>query len=413
MAMPAGIAVGMTPALARVARGQLCTGCGLCAAITPAITMAMQPPGYARPVQNGPISPAEDAAIAAVCPGLVIDETGLPAAPVVDPLWGRSHFTGTGHALDPKLRHQASSGGVLSALLVHMLESGMIDFIVQTSADPARPTANRTTASTSAADVFAAAGSRYTASSPLADLETWLARDGRFAFVGKPCDVTALRARARHDPRIDAKVPIMLAFFCAAIPSAAGTGRILDKLGVAPTDVASFRYRGDGWPGYATATRHDGTTARMTYASSWGDILSKEIQFRCKICPDAVGNSADIACADAWDADEKGYPSFAEQDGRSLVIARSPAGLALLDAARNSGAIATEPLEMAAIAAMQPSQARRKREIRARLAAMAVTGRPRPDYRGVNLAAAAAQASLGQQLRSFAGLVRRFIQGRT
>jgi coenzyme F420 hydrogenase subunit beta len=403
----------MTPALARVARGQLCTGCGLCAAITPAITMAMQPPGYARPVQSGPVSAAEDAAIAAACPGLVIDETDLAPAPVVDPLWGRSHFTGTGHALDPALRHQASSGGVLSALLTHMLETGMVDFVVQTGADPARPTANITTASTSSAQIFAAAGSRYTASSPLADLETWLAHGGRFAFVGKPCDVSALRARARHDPRIDARVPVMLAFFCAAIPSAAGTDRILEQLGVAPDDVAAFRYRGDGWPGYATATRHDGTTARMTYAASWGDILSKEIQFRCKICPDAVGNAADIACADAWDADEKGYPSFVEQDGRSLVIARSETGLALLDAARRAGAIATQPLEIAAIAAMQPSQARRKREIRARLAAMAVVGRPRPRYAGVNIAAAAAQAGLGQQLRSFAGLVRRLLQGRT
>ncbi|PZN92116.1 MAG: hypothetical protein DCF31_17665, partial [Alphaproteobacteria bacterium] len=260
--------------------------------------------------------------------------------------------------------------------------------------------------------ILAAAGSRYAPSAPLAELETWLAR-GRFAFVGKPCDVTALRARARTDPRIAAQVPLMLAFFCAGIPSAAGTGRILDKLGAKPEDVAAFRYRGDGWPGFATATLHDGSTRRMSYADSWGDILSKEVQFRCKICPDAVGNMADIACADAWYGDDRGYPSFAEQDGRSLVIARTAAGLALLDAARATAVVTTEPLAMAEIIRMQPSQARRKRQILSRLAAMAVARRPIPRYRGLQLWQAAALESPLAQARSFAGLLRRFIQGRT
>jgi coenzyme F420 hydrogenase subunit beta len=168
----------------------------------------------------------------------------------------------------------------------------------------------------------------------------------------------------------------MLAFFCAGIPSAAGTGRILDRLGVKPDDVATFRYRGDGWPGFATATLKDGSQKRMSYADSWGDILSKEVQFRCKICADAIGNSADVACADAWIGDEKGYPSFEEQDGRSLIIARSANGKAVLDAARAAGRIETQPLDMAQIALMQPAQARRKKEIVSRLAAVAMTGRP-------------------------------------
>ncbi len=403
-----------SPALARVARGKLCTGCGLCAAIAPdAVRIAMQPPGWLRPEQTAPVSPDAEAAIAAACPGLVVDERDAPPAPVNDPLWGPAQFVGTGHASDAALRHQASSGGVLSALLVHALETGVVDFVVQVSAHKRQPIGNRTSVSVNAADIFAAAGSRYAPSSPLAGLEVWLARPGRFAFVGKPCDVTALRARARQDPRIAEKVPLMLAFFCAGMPSAAGTRRILDKLGVAEPDVAAFRFRGDGWPGFATATLKDGTSRRMSYADSWGDILAKEVQFRCKICPDATGNVADIACADAWYGDERGYPSFDEQDGRSLVMARTPAGLALLDGARKAGALVTEPLAIAEIAKMQPAQARRKKQILSRLAAMAVALKPRPDYRGLQLAAAARQDTLKAQARSFAGLLRRFLQGRS
>lgn len=402
------MSVPASPALARVAKGRLCTGCGLCAGIaSAAITMTMQPPGYLRPLQAAPLTAEQETGIAAACPALVVD-----GAADADALWGPALFVGTGFATDKALRHRASSGGVISALLTHALAAGSIDFVVQTGADAAIPFANHTGAASDAAAILAAAGSRYAPSAPLAELENWLQR-GRFAFVGKPCDVAALRARALHDPRIDAQVPLMLSFFCAGIPSAAGTRRVLDRLGVAPDDVASFRFRGDGWPGFATATRHDGTSERMSYADSWGDILSKEVQFRCKICADAVGTSADIACADAWYGDDRGYPSFEEQDGRSLVMVRTATGMALLDAARDAGAIATEPLAITEIVKMQPHQARRKRQVLSRLAAMAVAGRPRPRYRDLQLWKAAVQDSPLAQLRSFAGLLRRLMQGRT
>ncbi len=401
----------MSQSLARVARADTCSGCGLCAAIAPAaITMAMQPPGYLRPSIQGSVTPEADAAIADACPGLVIDP--VPAAPMQDPLWGPAIEVATGHATDDSLRYKASSGGAISALVIHAMNSGLVDFVVQTGADPAQPLANETRATTSAAQVADAAGSRYPASAPLERLEDWLARPGRFAFVGKPCDVAALRARARTDPRIAEKVPLMLAFFCAGIPSAAGTRRILKRLEVEEQDVAAFRYRGDGWPGFATATRIDGSTARMSYADSWGQILSKEVQFRCKICPDAVGGHADVAAADAWYGDDRGYPSFEEQDGRSLIMARTPAGVALLASARTAGTIATTPLAITEIIRMQPHQARRKRQLLARLAAMAAVRRPRPRFSGNQLAEAARGEPLLSQAKAFAGLVRRFLQGR-
>lgn len=400
-----------TPFLRRVEKADTCSGCGLCAAISPAIRMTDRPPGYARPQQTGPVAAADDAAIAAACPAIVVDERDRPHD-ADEPLWGPARFIGTGHATDPALRRQASSGGVISVLLAHALESGLVDFVVQTGADPDRPLGNRTGISHSRDDIMASAGSRYTASSPLERLEEWLALPGRVAFVGKPCDVTALRARARTDPRIDDRIPLMLAFFCAGIPSAAGTRRIIERLGAKPDDVASFRYRGDGWPGFATARLKDGSTRTMSYADSWGSILSKEVQFRCKICPDAVGAAADVACADAWYGDDRGYPSFEEAEGRSLVMARTPAGLTLVDSARAAGQLATEPLAVGEIIKMQPHQARRKRQVLSRLLAMRVVGRPVPAYRGVALREAAAREPLLAQAKSFAGLVRRFVQGR-
>lgn len=397
--------------LDRVARGHLCAGCGLCASLGgSSVTMTTVAPGFARPVQHDRLSNAQEAAIAVTCPAISIDEN--TEAPNDDPLWGPWHFTGTGYATDQALRHQASSGGVLSAVLTHALAAGVVDRVIETGMNPTAPLGNTTIIARDAATIFAAAGSRYASSSPLRDIDRMLDEPGKFAFVGKPCDVSALRALARIDPRVDAKIPLMLAFFCAGVPSGNGARRILAAIDALEDQVVAFRYRGNGWPGDATATLADGSTRSMGYNDSWGDILSKEVQFRCKICPDAVGSGADIACADAWYGDDDGYPSFSEQPGRSLIMTRTARGDAFLKAAVAATAIVIEPLNTAEIARMQPSQARRKREILARLAAMAVAGRPLPRYRGVKLIAAARQASPLQQFRSFAGLLRRFALGR-
>jgi coenzyme F420 hydrogenase subunit beta len=399
-----------------VRAGRLCAGCGGCAAVAPAkIEMALAPPGYARPVQRAPLTETEERTVAAICPGLGLDQAAA-AARADDPLWGPHLGVWTGHAADPGLRHAASSGGALSALLVHLLEAGLesgaVEFVLQTAADPANPLGNRTVLSRTAAEVTAAAGSRYAPSAPLAGIEAHLAAGRRFAFVGKPCDVAALRALARIDPRVDACIPITLSFFCAGVPAQAGAEAVLDRLGVRPEEVAAFRYRGNGWPGAAVATLRDGAERRMSYHDSWGGILSGHVQFRCKICPDGTGGAADLVCADAWECDERGYPLFAEAEGVSLVMARTEAGKALLDAAVGAGRLSLEPFPLAGIAAMQPGQRERKRALLARLLALGLLMRPAPRYRGFRLLAAARQAALRSHFRNVLGTARRVLLGR-
>ncbi|PZQ55160.1 MAG: hypothetical protein DI570_22480, partial [Phenylobacterium zucineum] len=310
-----------SPTVERVVRGELCTGCGLCAAVAPgAIRMEDETPGYARPVQTGGVSAEAEATIAGSCPGAVVAE--WDGAPNIHPYWGPWRQVLTGAATDPDVRFEGSSGGAISALLIHALESGLVDRVLHIAADPDAPTRNVTAISRSRDEILARAGSRYTASSPMAAIEAALEEGGSFAFVGKPCDASALRRLALRDPRVARQVPVVLSFFCGGIPSHAGVGRILKTLGVQAAEVTDFRYRGRGWPGQCVATTTD-RSAEMSYADSWGGHLSKEVQFRCKICPDAVGGVADIACADAWYGDDAGYPSFAEQEGRSLIMART------------------------------------------------------------------------------------------
>ncbi|HEX9858223.1 MAG TPA: Coenzyme F420 hydrogenase/dehydrogenase, beta subunit C-terminal domain [Paracoccaceae bacterium] len=400
-----------SPVLNKVLKGGLCSGCGACAALAQgAVAMRISEQGFLRPVQSGPLSQQQEHRIALTCPGVGLRQQ--PDGRSDHPLWGPFIGMYSGHATDPGLRRTASSGGGLSALLVYLLETGAVDHVLQVAADPDLPIGNRTVLSSHRNSILAAAGSRYAPSAPLAGLEPYLASGHQYAFVGKPCDVAALQAMKRFDDRVAQRFPYLLSFFCAGVPSLAGAREVLAGLGVAEADVAQFRYRGDGWPGFATATLADGSQKQMSYADSWGGILSRHVQFRCKICPDGTGGFADVVCADAWEADENGYPVFTERDGVSLIVGRTEKGEALIRAAAADGRLEITRFAAAGLAAIQPGQTGKRRYTLSRLLALRVLGRPAPSYRGFHLLRNAAAAGLWANVRNFLGTARRIVLGR-
>jgi coenzyme F420 hydrogenase subunit beta len=387
-------------------RGDLCTGCGACVALAPGkLDLAMASPGFLRPVQRDTLSDAEEGAISRTCPGL--GQKVIAAGRSDSVLWGPYVSMQTGWATDPAVRFAGASGGGLSALLIYLLQSESVDAVIQIAADPEMPIGNVTVVSTDASGVLASAGSRYAASAPLAGLLALVADGRRYAFVGKPCDAAALRAMCDADSKLAAAVPVILSFFCAGVPSQTGGLAVLTALDVDPRRVTNFRYRGNGWPGRATARLDDGSEHSMTYHESWGNILSKHVQHRCKICADGTGVAADLVCGDAWESDAEGYPRFEEEPGISLIVARTTLGAEILAAAQAKNAIETAPFKVTDLAMIQPGQRERRRALWARLAALRLTGRPVPHYEGLQITAAALQNPFSRNIKNFFGTLRR------
>lgn len=389
-----------------VANG-LCTGCGLCAGLdgTQNVTMRMASSGHLRPVALGPLSSHATRVLEQSCPGLQVAHAPNLEAPR-HKLWGPLVASRVGFATDAPTRRQGSSGGLISAVAIWLLETGQAKFVAQVAASDTDPLRNDLRISRTKQDVISAAGSRYAPSAPLAMLRDLLARGERFVFVGKPCDVAALRQYGRHDPRVGELVVCMLSFMCAGVPSILGTHELIRKLGGEPSDVVKFRYRGDGWPGMARAEMRDGRVLETDYNSSWGQVLNRHLQFRCKICPDGTGEFADIVAADAWYGKD-GYPDFAEREGRSLILTRTHHGEELLSRAQAAGAIAFESLDVREIQGMQPYQAHRKMVVAGRwLAAWARLGKV-PRYINMGLARASMSAKKVDWLKNAVGTYRR------
>ncbi|PPG43449.1 hypothetical protein C5C17_02215 [Pseudoclavibacter sp. RFBA6] len=226
---------------------------------------------------------------------------------------------------------------------------------------------------TSRRQALASAGSRY---APVAALDG-VELDASTAVVAKPCEVAA--ARALSDDQ-GGESPVMLSFFCAGTPSQKATDSLVRKIGLEPDELTRLKYRGDGWPGFFTATDTAGKTAALSYSESWGSHLGRDLQMRCKLCVDGTGEAADIAVGDFWDTDENGYPLFAEQDGESVAIARTQRGHQLLLQAAESGAVVLEELDLDLVVPVQPLQVKRRRTLAGRLLGRRLAGYQVPKY---------------------------------
>ena len=179
--------------------------------------------------------------------------------------------------------------------------------------------------------------------------------------------------------------PVLLSFFCAGVPSQFATDDLVATLVADRGDVASVRYRGNGWPGSFVVQEAGGATRSTSYEDSWGNHLGRRLQERCKICPDGTGGHADIAVGDYWHADASGFPLFDDADGLSVAIARTERGHRLLMRSRDAGVIGLEPVELDAVAAVQPLQVKRRRTLLGRLAGRRLAARAIPRYRGFGL----------------------------
>lgn len=373
-----------------------------------AIAMRMRDDGFLRPVQVAPLPVGGDAMIEEICPGLGQRVEAMGRTD--DAMWGPYRTAWTGWSTDAEQRHRGASGGALTALLTHLLRAGVVQAVVQNAPDETDPMANRTVLTDDPASFATTAGSRYAPSAPLDALPDILADGRRVAFVGKPCDAAALATIRAKDPAVARTIPVIISFFCGGVPSAQGARDLLTALDVAPDDLAAFRYRGQGWPGRATATLHDGSTRSMSYRDSWGNVLSRHVQHRCKICADGTGMAADIVCADAWQVDARGYPLFEEEEGVSLVLARTTLGEQIALGAQAAGRLELGPFDMDTLTTIQPGQRDRRRGLRARLAALRLLRRPVPRYDGLHLAEVARQNGVRRNLRNFMGTLKRALR---
>jgi len=325
----------------------LCAGCGICQSIAgpDKIKVVKSLNGYERPVIVGDLDDATVDRIFDICPGTRIE--GLPKNEIVpetmiDNVWGPWLRIVRAWAGNPKTRFEGSTGGVLTALAQFLLTDQRVDFILHVKASTKEPIFGERHLSFSEADVLEAGGSRYGPTAPLIDIDEILARGQPFAFIGKPCDIAALRNLAYYDVRVNELVKYWLTPVCGGFMNPSSIDNFLSHAGVKRENLVSLSYRGQGCPGPMQVETLD-EVKELHYLDFWGEDESTwNIPFRCKICPDGIGEAADIAAADTWVGGSPTREGSKTDLGTNAVLLRTAAGVELFEAAAKTGAIKIE-----------------------------------------------------------------------
>jgi coenzyme F420 hydrogenase subunit beta len=399
-----------------VVRAGMCSGCGICESLAgrEAVEMHLTGEGRARPRVKLPLEPATEERLLAVCPGARVTGPAREAGTPMHPVWGPVRDVQRTWASDPAVRHRAAAGGTLTALGQHLLDTGEVDAVLHVRASASQPMCTDAQVSRTPEEALDAAQSRYGPAAPLTELHRLLDEGARIALIAKPCDISAVRNLARFDARIERQVPYMLTLFCGGVPTIQTAERIARHAGIEPDDVSVFRWRGEGWPGPTHVEARDGRTVELTYEDVWYDEdapWSYDIQFRCKVCPDAIGEVADISAPDGW-VIEDGRRVMREQPGRNLTIARTEAGERLLRSAIDAGVLDAEPSSVREIDHMHFDHLPRKLGHPARLLALAATRQPAVRVRGYRPLRMLARLGPRRAASSFLGSLRRVRGGR-
>jgi coenzyme F420 hydrogenase subunit beta len=367
----------------------LCIGCGLCEAVTGGrVKMKMTDYGSLRPTPINSFSPDEESQLLAACPGVTVEpriEPGLKS----DLVWGAYSDMRYAWAGNPDIRFRAATGGVLTALGVHLLRSKKASFILHTEVDPKQPMRSRWVFSESPEQVIASSGSRYGPAAPLAGLLKALDRDQPFAIIAKPCDLNAVHRFSKIDSRLDELCVARLVMVCGGQSRLAKSQALLEEFKIEEKDLTLFRYRGYGNPGLARIETSDGRAFEKTYLELWEDETGWQLETRCKLCPDALGEAADVAAADVWPG---GAPT-GEDAGFNGIIVRSASGKALVNAATEAGDLVLgDTITGQQLNDFQPHQVRKKEALLARFEGLIQAGLPAMETSGLRL------EELGQRL---------------
>jgi coenzyme F420 hydrogenase subunit beta len=294
---------------------QVCTFCGACVSICPRGVIATEEEKVR--LQGECISCG---LCYRFCPGREMDfdassRTYL-GSPSQDPLLGYYRFLGVGRANSEEIRQRAASGGVVTALLTHLLEQERIKGVVAVTMSEERPWQCQASLLTTSQGVKRASQSKYSLVSLDALLGKARKEEGPFAVVGLPCHVHGLR-RLQRLGSFREKFPLVIGLFCGFNLRPLATEHLIRKLGFEKEEVAHLEYRGGEWPGGFLVLGRD--SRKGFIPKNWYNYVNlMYVPRRCLTCPDLTNELADISVGDIWLEKYKG--------GWSTVIGRSSHG---------------------------------------------------------------------------------------
>jgi len=231
-----------------------------------------------------------------------------------------------GHSLDEQIRWNASSGGLVTALLIFALKNDLIDGVLVTKVDENNPLRSKPFIARTIEEICSTLGSKYAPVPVNEQLKHILHQDGRFAVVGLPCHIQGIRKAEIQNPKLQARIVLHLGLFCYHNVNFQGYECALKRYGIQKDDITKINYRGNGWPGRTSIKLKSKKEVSVSHLEIFGHFSYFFTPLRCLVCTDQTSELADLSFGDAWLPEVCGI----ENKGESIVISRTQRGESLL-----------------------------------------------------------------------------------
>lgn len=325
----------------------MCCGCGACVAICPAhaIGIEVNKNGLYMPHLNESLC-IDCGKCLKACPGIEVDFDDLNKRVFGlipdDQYLGHYLSIYKGFAQDSELRHNCTSGGLVTALLSSLLDFHKIDAAVVTKYTYGDKIRTESYLARTKKDILSARGSKYapvTLHKVIKELGTG---KEKVAIICLPCHAIAIRKLMDIDSRLKENIKYIFTLFCGLSPSYKAIDYFLKKLHINAADVKEFNNRGSGWPGLTRVITKGGREIKFCSLRMWSEIFGSGYftPLSCYCCYDFFGEFSDLSFGDAWLPECEN-----EVNGMSVVFARTTEGQDVVREAMLNNSINLEEID--------------------------------------------------------------------
>ena len=341
--------------LAAIVDGGLCHRCGSCVGICPTGVLGLDHEAYPT-VKH--LSACTDCDLCIkVCPGDEFDfhqahqkTFGIQG----DSQNTHGHFIEAmvAHATDPEIQERSTSGGLVTALLLSLLERGEIDGAIVIVSDDKELWKGKPIVARTREALLSSMKSKYAISPTNSVFNEIREIPGRYALVGLPCQIHGYVKAAELDSRLKERVVLTIGLFCHAAIEHEAFRVLWESLGSKTKNATRFISRIGKHPGTPNLEYSDGSRYPVYFGDKKGyrpssiemiNILYRlYTPSRCLTCFDASAEFADIAVGDPWMAPPDDHVDFYK--GWSFALIRSERAKKWCDTLRNEKILAVTPV---------------------------------------------------------------------
>lgn len=324
-----------------VVDGDYCVGCGACAAVKESpIQMKLDAYGkFTATIATSDSQPSLATSVLAVCPF-------SNQAPNEDQL-GQELFsqncqrhdrigyhlsTYAGFVSGDSFRDRGSSGGMGTWIVSELMQQGLVDGVIHVH--QRQPDANDARLfhyqlSTTLEQVRSGAKSRYYPIELSGVMQLVRDRPGRYAIVGIPCFIKAVRLLMRQEPLLAERIVFCVGLVCGHLKSTQFAAMFAWQCGISPDNLLAIDFRkklpglNANQYGVEIVGLQDGQVVTHVrpvpelYGRDWGLGFFK--YKACDYCDDVVAETADVVVGDAW------LPQYVQDSqGTNVVVVRHP-----------------------------------------------------------------------------------------